>query len=148
MLIFYIKFKIKYKENIMPFQTHDPYLNTVKRNINDKYYKGRKQYVEKNINKEQESKGFLSQKIYFSDFSNLDEGVLNILVFIAFVLIPYIAGLAFIFILIAHANFNTFKDININDYLIYWTIGYETLAFILMLFVIKSAISFKRFKHL
>ena len=128
----------------MPFKTHDPYLNTVKREIKDKYYKERKQH--RNETKEQniKSNGFLSQKINLSDFINLPEGTLNLLLFIAFVVIPYIAGLAFIFFLIANANFDTFEDININDYLIYWTIGYELLAFMLMTMVIISAIKFKK----
>jgi len=130
----------------MSYQTHDPYLNTVKRDINDKYYRHRKQNMDNQRNHKEKPKSFLSQKIYLSDFINLPEGTLNILMFIAFVVIPYIAGIAFIFFLIANANFDTFDDININDYLIYWTIGYEVLAAILMLLVIKSAISFKRDK--
>ena len=128
----------------MPFKTHDPYLNTVKREIKDKYYKERKQYMSDKRNERKVSKSFLSQKVYLHNFINLPEGTLNLLLFIAFVVIPYVAGLAFIFFLIANANFDTFDDININDYLIYWTIGYELLAFILMILVIFSAIKFKK----
>jgi uncharacterized membrane protein len=124
----------------LPFKTHDPYLNTVKREIKDKYYRERKQHM----SEKKESNSFLSQKVYLHDFINLPEGTLNILLFIAFVVIPYVAGLAFIFFLIANANFDTFEDININDYLIYWTIGYELLAFILMILVIFSAIKFRK----
>ena len=127
----------------MPFVTHDPYLNTVKREIKDKYYKNRKQHIDEKIGQNRQSKSFLSQKVNLHDFINLPEGTLNLLLFIAFVIIPYIAGIIFIFFLIANANFDTFDDININDYLIYWTIGYELLAFILMLLVIKSAIKFR-----
>jgi hypothetical protein len=125
----------------LPFKTHDPYLNTVKREIKDKYYKKRKQHMS---DERKVSKSFLSQKVYLHDFINLPEGTLNLLLFIAFVVIPYVAGLAFIFFLIANANFDTFDDININDYLIYWTIGYELLAFILIILVIFSAIKFKK----
>jgi len=144
MLIYYINFIIKYKESIMPFQIHDPYLNTVKRDMNDKYYKNRKQIIEKREGTSQKTTNFLSHKVHLSDFINLPEGTLNILVFIAFVLIPYLTGIAFIFLLIANANFDTFKNININinDYLIYWTIGYELLAILFILLIIKSAINF------
>lgn len=128
----------------MPFQAHDPYLNTVKRDMKDKYYRVRKQHMVNRHDENKKEKSFLSQKLYLSDFVNLPEGTLNLLLFIAFVIIPYIAGIAFIFFLIANANFDTFEDININDYLIYWTIGYELLAFILMLIVIKSAIKFRK----
>ena len=144
MLIFYIKFNIKYKEIIMPFKTHDPYLNTVKREIDDRYYKQRKQLMGNKKSKSQKPKSFLSQKVSLSDFVNLDESTLNIVASIAFVVLPYITGIAFIFLLIANANFDTFKDININDYLIYWTIGYEVLATVIILFIIKSAINFKK----
>ncbi len=128
----------------MPFKTHDPYLNTVKREIKDKYYKERKQHMSEHKEGKRESKSFFSQKVYLNDFINLPEGTLNILLFIAFVVIPYIAGIAFIFFLIANANFDTFENININDYLIYWTIGYELLASMLMILVIFSAIKFKK----
>ncbi|RUM75675.1 MAG: hypothetical protein DSZ11_01775 [Sulfurovum sp.] len=126
----------------MPFQTHDPYLNTVQRDIQEKYYKNRKQIIEKREGTSQKTTNFLSHKVYLSDFINLPEGTLNIVVFIAFVLIPYLTGIAFIFLLIAKANFDTFKNININDYLIYWTIGYELLAVLFILLIIKSAINF------
>jgi hypothetical protein len=128
----------------LPFKTHDPYLNTIKREIKDKYYKERKQHMSEKRDERKVSKSFLSQKVYLHDFINLPEGTLNLLLFIAFVVIPYVAGLAFIFFLIANANFDTFDDININDYLIYWTIGYELLAFILIILVIFSAIKFKK----
>jgi hypothetical protein len=128
----------------LPFKTHDPYLNTIKREIKDKYYKERKQHMSEKRDERKVSKSFLSQKVYLHDFINLPEGTLNLLLFIAFVVIPYVAGLAFIFFLIANANFDTFDDININDYLIYWIIGYELLAFILIILVIFSAIKFKK----
>ena len=131
----------------MPFKTHDPYLNTVKREIEDRQYRIRNQNRDKQ-REENKNRSFLSQKLYLTDFINLPEGTLNLVLFIAFVIIPYIAGLAFIFFLIANANFDTFENININDYLIYWTIGYELLAFTLMLFVIKSAINFKKIKQI
>ena len=133
----------------MPFKTHDPYLNTVKREMEDKQCRIRNQNRDKQ-REENKNRSFLSQKLYLTDFINLPEGTLNLVLFIAFVIIPYIAGLAFIFFLIANANFDTFENININinDYLIYWTIGYELLAFTLMLFVIKSAINFKKIKQI
>ena len=131
----------------MPFKTHDPYLNTVIREMEDKQCRIRNQNRDKQ-REENQNRSFLSQKLYLTDFINLPEGTLNLLLFIAFVIIPYIAGLAFIFFLIANANFDTFENININDYLIYWTIGYELLAFTLMLFVIKSAINFKKAKQI
>ena len=131
----------------MPFKIHDPYLNTVKREMEDEQCRIRNQNRDKQ-KEEKQNRSFLSQKLYLTDFINLPDGTLNLLLFIAFVIIPYVTGLAFIFFLIANANFDTFKNININDYLIYWTIGYELLAFTIILFLIKSAINFKKTKQI
>ena len=128
----------------MPFQTHDPYLNTVKREIDDKYYRHRKEIIAKRGDKNRQAKGFLSQKVSLSNFINLDESTLNILGFIAFAVVPYITGITLIFLVIANANFDIFESINIKDYFIFWSIGYEFLAVLLILLIIKSAISFKR----
>jgi hypothetical protein len=128
----------------MPNSIHDPYLNTVKRNLKDKYYKNKKATIEKSTQKKRGSKSFLSQEIHLSDHLNLSENTTNTLLFSAFLLLPYIIGILFIFLIIARANLSTFQEIHINQYFIYWAIGYEVLASILMLVIIKSAIGFKK----
>jgi len=118
--------------------THDPYLNTVKRNLKDKKYK---ELQEKKRNKRDE---FLKKKFEITDYINLPEGVANIIFFIAFLVIPYIVGITFIFIIIAKASIETFSSMHINEYSIYWAIGYEVIASLLLFIIIKSAISFRR----
>jgi len=117
---------------------HDPYLNTVKRNLEDKKYK---ELQEKKRNK---TDNFLKKKFEITDYINLPEGTANILFFIAFLLVPYIVGISFIFIVIARASLDTFSGMNINEYSIYWAIGYEVIASFLLFIIIKSAISFKK----
>ena len=118
--------------------THDPYLNTAKRNLKDKKYK---ELQEKKRNKRDE---FLKKKFEITDYINLPEGVANIIFFIAFLVIPYIVGITFIFIIIAKASIETFSSMHINEYSIYWAIGYEVIASLLLFIIIKSAISFRR----
>ena len=118
--------------------THDPYLNTVKRNLKDKKYK---ELQEKKRNK---TDNFLKKKFEITDYINLPEGVANIIFFISFLVIPYIVGITFIFIIIAKASIETFSSINIDGYPVYWSIGYEVIASLLLFIIIKSAISFRR----
>ena len=117
--------------------THDPYLNTVKRSLEDKRYK------QKYENKHKIDK-FLKKKINITDYINLSEGMATVILFISFLIIPYIIGIGFIFFIIAQANLDAFRGININEYSVFWAIGYEVIASILLIFIVKSAISFKK----
>jgi len=117
---------------------HDPYLNTVKRSLKDKRYKELHEKKIKNTN------DFLKKKIEITDYINLPEGLANIIFFISFLVIPYIVGITFIFIIIAKASIETFKHINIDGYPVYWSIGYEVIASFLLFIIIKSAISYRR----
>ncbi|SFV57321.1 hypothetical protein MNB_SV-12-697 [hydrothermal vent metagenome] len=129
----------------MTNSTHDPYLNTVKRNLQDKYYKEQKERQKEKENMEEEKpKDFFTQEIHLSNHINLSENSINTIIISAFILIPYITGIIFIFLVIAKANIIIFNEIDIDEYFVYWSIGYEVLASILLTIIIKSAISFKR----
>ncbi len=117
--------------------THDPYLNTVKRSLEDKRYK------QKYENKHKIDK-FLKKNISITDYINLSEGMATVILFISFLIIPYIIGIGFIFFIIAQANLDAFRGINIDEYSVFWAIGYEVIASILLLLIVKSAIRFKR----
>ena len=125
--------------------THDPYLDTAKRSIKNRRYKELSQ--EKKKPKKKNSESFLRQKVNINELLNLSEGITNLLLFIAFLLIPYIVGIVFIFVVIAHVNLNTFTKIYTNEYLLYWAIGYEIIATTIILIIIKSAINFHRFQN-
>jgi len=117
---------------------HDPYLNTVKRSLKDKRYKELHEKKIKNTN------DFFKKKFEITDYINLPEGLANIIFFILFLVIPYIVGISFIFIIIAKASIETFSHINIDGYPVYWSIGYEVIASFLLFIIIKSAISYRR----
>jgi hypothetical protein len=119
---------------------HDPYLNTAKRSLKDKYYKEKI-----SIAKEQEikPKSFLRQNLYLSDYINLSEEMASFVGFILFALIPYLVGILFVFIVIARGSLYILQNIQIGNYFIYWSIGYELLALLLLSLIAKSAIKFR-----
>jgi hypothetical protein len=57
--------------------------------------------------------------------------------------LPYIAGLIFLYFYVSDGKEDTFLALNDNgSFFMTWAIGYEILAGLAMLFIIKSAISF------
>jgi hypothetical protein len=123
---------------------NDPYLNTVKRSLKDKEYKNRRMRQKEREANEKKSKSFFTQEINIYNSIKLSENSINTILLSAFILIPYITGIVFIFFVIARANTEIFNEININEHFVYWSIGYEVLAFISIVIIIKSAINFKR----
>lgn len=129
---------------------HDPYLNTVKRTLIDKETQKRKRKFKSktkdnpiNINK---TTGFLEQNIDLNNY--LPESLRNIIVTALFIMLPYITGITFLFFIIAQANIEIFNKINANSFLLAWTIGYELIAFCILLIIIKSAINFHKIRKM
>ncbi len=115
----------------------DPYRNAIKRTLEEKQsIKRRKNFIENNHNGTE--KAFLDQSV------ELPESVNNVVGLSIFALLPYIIGVIFIFLIIAQANIETYRKTDMNSFLLAWTIGYELIAAILLLAILKSAISFKK----
>lgn len=124
---------------------HDPYLNTVKRTLNDKESRERKKkFSQKNINHYQQS--FLEQNIDLNNY--LPENLRNIIATTLFIMLPYIVGITFLFFIIAQANMDTYNKIDAHSFFLAWSIGYELIAFFLLLIIIKSAINFYKIRKL
>ena len=120
----------------MPTTIHDPYLDTVRRSLNDEKIKSRK-------NKIDAEQKFLSQKVTLNDYIHLPEELEKLFILSSFILVPYIFGL-FILFIIAFKEFNQFIKFNFDMLMLTWTIGYETIATLLLLTIVKSAFSFKK----
>ena len=120
----------------MPDST-DPYRNAIKRTLEEKQSQERRKSFLKRDNN-QESQTFLDQPV------ELPESVNNILGFGIFALLPYVIGITFIFLIIAQANIETYRKTDMNSFFLAWTIGYELIASIILIFIFKSAISFKK----
>jgi len=124
----------------MMSDTYDPYRNAVRQTLEDK--RRGEQRKKFNHRKKQKQKSFLKQKIYLTDFTGLPYGLSNLLFFAIFALIPYLTGTLFTFFIFAEASFTTYKDMNGSNFAFSWLIGYELIAFFLLLLIIKSAILF------
>ena len=117
---------------------HDPYLDTVRRSLNEEKIRLRKNRV-----KETDKKSFLSQNIILSDYIYLPEELQNLFLLAIFILIPYGFGVLILFI-IKFNEFSQFMQLNFDMFMLTWTVGYESLALLLLLAIVKSAFSFKR----
>ncbi|CAA6813727.1 MAG: Unknown protein [uncultured Sulfurovum sp.] len=124
----------------MPEQ-HDPYLNTIQRGLNEDKIKTRKKKVE---NTEPKSKSFFTKNIILSDYIHLPESLQKFFLLTTFILIPYILGVFIMSVVMGYKTLKDFTTFNFDLYMLSWTIGYETMALILLIIIIKSAIVFKK----
>ncbi len=77
--------------------------------------------------------------IYFA------EGFEKIFLTLYIISLPYITGLLFLFFYVAEGKAELFLSLNEDSSFIFtWSIGYEILAALTLLFIIKNAISFSR----
>lgn len=75
------------------------------------------------------------------------EGFENIFLAIYFITLPYIAGILFLFLYASKGNTELFLHVNdVASYIVTWAIGYEILAGLTILYIIKMAISFSTSK--
>jgi len=76
------------------------------------------------------------------------QGFEKIFLAIYFIVLPYIAVLLFLFFYIAEAKTELFLSLNDDSsFILTWAIGYEIIATLLILLIIKSAISFSVENH-
>ncbi|KIM09946.1 MAG: hypothetical protein KU29_01470 [Sulfurovum sp. FS06-10] len=123
----------------MPKNEYDPYLNTAKRSLQTQQDKKRKKDF---ISNHQKSKSFFQKDIDLNNYINLSHRFGQLLVISLIITIPYTIGTLF-FLLISLTNYKNYQNLEVNSYLLKWTIGYEIIASILLLMIFKSAIYFK-----
>ena len=71
------------------------------------------------------------------------EGFEKIFILVYFIILPYIAGLFFLFFYVAESSIELFVSLNDqSSFLLTWTIGYEIIATLIILWIIKMSISF------
>ncbi len=122
-------------------QTHDPYLATVKRSLEEqRIQKRRKRLLAKEKSVQKES--YFSKKIHLDQILDLPDGLQKILFFILFLLIPYSMGLLFTFI--TRLDMKCLESQKVNEFLFFWTIGYEFSATMLLIFLIQDAFRYKK----
>jgi hypothetical protein len=98
--------------------------------------------IEKKYSKS--DKKFTEQEVTFDDTPLFfPEGFEKIFLFIYFISLPYITGLLFLFFYVAEGKEELFLSLNEqSSFILTWAIGYEFLAGLAILLIIKSAITF------
>ena len=73
------------------------------------------------------------------------EGFEKLFIAIYFVSLPYITGLLFLFFYVAEAKSELFLSLNEeSSFILTWAIGYEILAALILLYIVKMAIGFAK----
>ena len=75
-----------------------------------------------------QTKSFSSKTINIQDYVFSPEGWESIMFLLYFLSIPYLAGIIFLFIFIAHGHVTDFFTLDFTSFFIVWSIGYEVLA--------------------
>ncbi|CAA6822821.1 MAG: Unknown protein [uncultured Sulfurovum sp.] len=120
---------------------HDPYLDTARRSLTEKQIIIRKKKSEEI---QAEKKGFFSKNIIVNDYIALPEGLETIILFAAFIIIPYMVGVMAVFIIMGYEQLQKYTTFDFDLFMLSWTIGYETIAILLLIGIIKSAFTFKQ----
>lgn len=87
---------------------------------------------------------FGSQNININDFILSPEGWETAMFSIYFLAIPYLVGVLFLFLFIAHASVTNFFILEFGAFLIVWSIGYEVIAISLLISIFISYINHAR----
>ncbi len=119
---------------------HDPYLNAVKRTLEEERIKKRKNIKHKEELKE--SKSFLSQTINLDNIIYLPESIRAVILFVLFIFIPYSVGVVFIIL----TQIDLCLNGGLNSFLFSWTVGYEFSASFILTLLIKESLSWSASK--
>jgi len=87
---------------------------------------------------------FAQKRVTFDDSPLFfPEGFEKLFLVIYFITLPYIAGLLFLFFYVADGKKKLFLSVNSDTpFMAIWAIGYEILAVLVLLWIVKSAIAY------
>jgi len=113
-------------------------VNHHRRNQSDITYSGQRKLIRNNHKK------FSQQEVTFDDTPLFfPSGLEKLFLLIYFITLPYLAGLALLFFYVGGGDTSLFSSLNSDSsYLLTWIIGYEMLAVITLLWILKKAITF------
>ena len=87
-----------------------------------------KEYQEKSQKIRREKEAFLNREFDYRDYIFAPEGYEGVMLFLYIMIIPYVIGLAFLFLFIAKSSYHLFLEFNLASFMIIWAIGYEICA--------------------
>lgn len=104
--------------------------------ITDSSRESAKKYQSENIKARRKIEDdFFQQSIDYREYVFSPEGYEGVMMALYIAIIPYLAGLGFLFLFIAKASYEYFLDFNLTSYLIIWAIGYEVCAVTLLVII-------------
>ncbi len=92
--------------------------------------------------KRRKQESFTSQNVNVTSYILAPEGYEKVMFALYFILVPYLAGLLFLFLFIAKGNMGGFLVLDLTRFFIVWAIGYEVVASSILLAIFVSAIKF------
>lgn len=102
-----------------------------------------KNFQKRNSQRRKEA-SFGQQEIDIKAYILAPEGYEAFMFVIYFLTLPYLVGLAFLYLFIAQASFSHFLNFEISSFFVIWAIGYEVLAVITLTLIFYAFIkSFK-----
>lgn len=101
--------------------------------ISDTARDSAKDYQRNNIKtRRQNEDDFFNQSLDYRNFVFSPEGYEGIVIAVYIAVIPYLAGLLFLYLFVAKASYEYFLIFNLASYAIIWAIGYEVCAVLLL----------------
>ncbi len=88
--------------------------------------------MERNKGKKEETPSFMSQDIDIFDYLWAPQGMEKPAITIYIIFMPYIAGLVFMYLFIAHGNIDHFLVLDFTMFFLVWAIGYEFLGSLIL----------------
>lgn len=102
-----------------------------------------RQYQSKNTQlRKKREEDFFSKSFDYRDVVFAPEGFEAVMFGIYIILLPYLAGLAFLYLFIAEGNFEYFVEFDLASFLVIWSIGYEVIAGLIMVGVLLNAVRY------
>lgn len=94
--------------------------------------------------REQEEETFSSQEIGLANAPLFfPAGFEKLFITVYFILLPYVTGLIFLFVYVAKRDMEKFLSLNEeSSFILTWAIGYEILAVLSIMYIVKMSISF------
>ncbi|MDD4885194.1 hypothetical protein [Sulfuricurvum sp.] len=75
---------------------------------------------------------FFQKSLDYRDFVFAPEGYEGVVLALYILIVPYLAGLLFLFLFVAEASYEYFLQFNLASFFIIWAIGYEVCAVLLL----------------
>jgi hypothetical protein len=89
------------------------------------------------------SSSFGSQKVELSDYLLAPDGYEAVVYPLYFAFVPYLTGALLLFIFVAGGDFNNFKLIEFNSFIVVWLMGYEVVATVVLLAILVAFLKYE-----